>query len=80
MVQIEGEDKTIQDLRRDGFSAKDLKDIGVDIGDLYAVGFSISELSEVFEERDFRRAELEIDWLWHFHGGCTWWGWFPLVF
>ena len=60
--------------------AKDLKDIGVDIGDLYAAGFSISELSEAFDEWQFRRAELEMDWLWHFHGGCSWWGWFPLVF
>jgi hypothetical protein len=27
MVQIEGEDKTIQDLRSEGFSAKDLKEV-----------------------------------------------------
>lgn len=81
MVQIGGEDKTIQDLRSEGVSAKDLKGLGVDVSDLYAAGFSISELSEAdFRFGDFSRAGLEIDWRWHDYGGCSWWGWFPLIF
>ena len=80
MVQVGGEDKTIQELRSQGFSAKDLQNLGVDVGDLYAAGFSILELSEAFHHRDFDSAGLEIEWQWHKHGGCSWWGWFPLVF
>ena len=82
MVEIGGEEKTIQDLRSQGLSVKDLKDLGVNIDDLYAAGFSIAELSdsEAFHHRDFVRAGLGEDWLWHEHGGCSWWGWFALVF
>ena len=79
---VGAEARKISDLRSEGFSAKDLKDLGAEVGDLYAAGFTIAELSDGAEFRgeDFQGAGLGTDFDWHQCGGACWWWWFPLIF
>ncbi|CAE6957404.1 unnamed protein product [Symbiodinium sp. CCMP2456] len=76
------EPRSVSQLRSEGYSAKDLKDLGARAGDLYDAGFTICELREdaEFSTNDFGAAGLIVELEWHEQGGSWLWWWFPLIF